>query len=49
MSQALEVFNLKKDTCRHYVSVKDHAGNDKIHHKKMMRAIGSRFIVYEDK
>ena len=49
MSQTLEVFDLKKNTCRHYVSVKDQSGNDKRHYIKMKRAIESRFFIYEDK
>lgn len=49
MLQALQVFEANKDTCRHYISVKDESGNDKRHYVKMMRAIESRFFIYEDK
>ena len=49
MAQTFDVFNENKDTCRHYISVKDQSGNDKKHYLKMIRAIESRFFIYEDK
>ena len=48
-TQTNEVFKLKEDTCRHYVSVKDRASNNKLHWKKHKDAIEDRFYIYEDK
>ena len=48
-TQTLAIYNLNKDTCRHYILVKDESGNDKEHYKKMIGAIEDRFYKYEDK
>ena len=49
LNQTKAVFILNKETCRHYLSVRDLSGNNKIHYKKYMSAIEDRFYIYEDK
>lgn len=49
LNQTREVFELNKETCRHYLLVKDQSGNNKNHFKKYLRAIEDRFYKYEDK
>ena len=49
LNQTKAVFILNKETCRHYLLVKDLSGNNKIHYKKYLSAIEDRFYKYEDK
>jgi len=49
LNQTKAVFVLNKETCRHYLLVKDLSGNNKNHFKKYLSAIEDRFYKYEDK
>ena len=49
LNQTKAVFELNKETCRHYLLVKDLSGNNKNHFKKYLSAIEDRFYKYEDK
>ena len=49
LNQTKAVFVLNKETCRHFLSVKDLSGNNKNHFKKYLSAIEDRFYKYEDK
>lgn len=49
LSQTKDIFELNKETCRHYLLVKDQSGNNKNHFKKYLSAIEDRFYKYEDK
>ena len=49
LNQTKAVFILNKETCRHYLLVKDLSGNNKNHFKKYLSAIEDHFYKYEDK
>jgi hypothetical protein len=49
LNQTKAVFVLNKETCRHYLLVKDLSGNNKNHFKKYLSSIEDRFYKYEDK
>ena len=49
LNQTKAVFVLNKETCRHYLLVKDLSGNNKNHFKKYLSAIEDHFYKYEDK
>jgi hypothetical protein len=49
LDQTKAVYILNKETCRHYLLVKDFSGNNKIHYKKYLSAIEDHFYKYEDK
>tara|TARA_B100000795_G_C22629633_1_gene372117 strand:+ start:23 stop:781 length:759 start_codon:yes stop_codon:yes gene_type:complete len=49
LDQTKPVYELNKETCRHYLLVKDRSGNNKNHFKKYLSAIEDRFYKYEDK
>ena len=49
LSQTKDIFELNKETCRHYLLVKDQSGNNKNHFKRYLSAIEDRFYKYEDK
>ena len=49
LNQTKAIFVLNKETCRHYLLVKDLSGNNKNHFKKYLSAIEDRFYKYEDK
>jgi len=49
LNQTKEIFELTKETCRHYLLVKDQSGNNKNHFKEYLSAIEDRFYKYEDK
>ena len=49
LDQTKAIFILNKETCRHYLLVKDLSGNNKNHFKKYLSAIEDRFYKYEDK
>ena len=49
LNQTKAVFELNKETCRHYLLVKDLSGNNKNHFKKYLSAIEDHFYKYEDK
>jgi hypothetical protein len=49
LDQTKPVYELNKETCRHYLLVMDRSGNNKNHFKKYLSAIEDRFYKYEDK
>ena len=49
LNQTKAIFVLNKETCRHYLLVKDLSGNNKNHFKKYLSAIEDHFYKYEDK
>ena len=49
LNQTKAVFVLNKETCRHYLLIKDLSGNNKNHYKKYLSAIENHFYKYEDK
>jgi hypothetical protein len=49
LNQTKAVYEQNKETCRHYILVKDQSGNNKNHFKKYLSAIEDRFYKYEDK
>ena len=49
LNQTKAVFILNKETCRHYLLVKDLSGKNKNHFKKYLSAIEDHFYKYEDK
>lgn len=49
LNQTKAVFILNKETCRHFLLIKDLSGNNKNHYKKYLSAIENHFYKYEDK
>ena len=49
LNQTKAVFILNKETCRHFLFIKDLSGNNKNHYKKYLSAIENHFYKYEDK